>query len=294
MTDPTSRLSRARLQVLAAAVLFSTGGAGIKADAFSAAQVSSFRSGIAAIVLLIWLRGRLRWSIPAIAIGAVHGATLTLFVAATKMTTAANAIFLQSTAPLYVLAASPLLLREPFRRQDLGYVAALAAGMVLCVTGQSSAVSTAPAPAAGNLLAFASSLTWAAVLMSLRAVERRGAHAGMGLTAVVFGNTLACLTALPWAWPPPAAPAIDWATIASLGLFQVALAYVCLTRAIQHLSAVDVSLLLLIEPVLNPCWTWVVRGEVPGVATIAGGALIVAATAIRSARHDPRSTAPAL
>ncbi len=282
MTASPPHTARARLLVLAAAVLFSTGGAGIKAETFSAAQVSSFRSGIAAVALLFWLRGRVRWSAPAVAIGTVHAATLTLFVAATKLTTAANAIFLQSTAPLYVLVASPLLLREPFRRRDLAYVAALAAGLVLCLAGQADPAGTAPSPATGNLFAFASSLTWAAVLMSLRAVQRHGGPPGVGLSAVVIGNALACVTALPWAWPPPVAPAVDWLTIASLGLFQVALAYVCLTRAMQQLGALDVSLLLLIEPVLNPCWTWLVRGEVPGAATVAGGAAIIVAIAARA------------
>lgn len=282
MTDDASRIARARLQVLAAALLFSTGGAGIKIEAFSAAQISSFRSGVAAVALLFWLRGRLTLSAPAVAIGVVHAATLTLFVAATKATTAANAIFLQSTAPLYVLAAAPWLLREPFRRRDLGYVAALAIGLGLCLGGQSHAGLTAPDPGTGNLLAFLSSLTWAVTLMSLRAVERRGVHRDVGLTAVVVGNALACLAALPWALPPPAATSTDWATILSLGLFQIGLAYVCLTAAIRHLSALDVSLLLLIEPVLNPVWTWLVRAEVPAAATVAGGGLIVAATAARS------------
>src|SRR5687767_7204567 len=85
---------RARAQVLLAAVLFSTGGAGIKVEAFDAAQVSMVRSGIAAVALLVWCRGRLVWSTAAIGAGVIYAAMLTLFVAATKLTTAANAIFL--------------------------------------------------------------------------------------------------------------------------------------------------------------------------------------------------------
>lgn len=278
MTDVSSQLVRARFQVVAAALLFSTGGAGIKVEAFSAAQISSFRSGIAAVALLIWLRGRLQWSAPALAIGLIHATTLTLFVAATKATTAANAIFLQSTAPLFVLVAAPVLLREPFRRRDLVHMAALAAGLLLCLAGQSDSGLTAPDPATGNLFALLSSLTWGATLMSLRAVERRGTHQGVGLAAVVTGNTVACLVALPWALPLPTASATDWATVFSLGLFQIGLAYLCLTAALRHLSALEVSLLLLIEPVLNPFWTWLARGEVPAAATLAGGALIVSAT----------------
>jgi drug/metabolite transporter (DMT)-like permease len=101
----------ARLQALAAAVLFSTGGAGIKVEAFTASQVSGVRSGIAALALVLWLRGRLRWSAHALGAGVVYAAMLTLFVSSTKLTTSANAIFLQSTAPLYLLALAPRLHR---------------------------------------------------------------------------------------------------------------------------------------------------------------------------------------
>src|SRR6185503_2517343 len=93
----------ARLQALAAAVLFSTGGAGIKVESFSAAQVSAVRSAVAALTLLLWLRGRIRWTPGSFAAGVVYAATLSTFVGATKLTTAANAIFLQATAPLYLL-----------------------------------------------------------------------------------------------------------------------------------------------------------------------------------------------
>jgi drug/metabolite transporter, DME family len=126
----------ARLQVLAAAVLFSTGGAAIKADAFTGLQVSALRSGIAAIVLILLLRGRLVLSLPMLATGVVYAATLTLFVLSTKLTTAANAIFLQATAPLYLLVLGPLLLHERFRTRDIVFLVGVAVGLVLCVLGR--------------------------------------------------------------------------------------------------------------------------------------------------------------
>ena len=109
----------ARLQAIAAALLFSTGGAGIKVAAFSGLQVSALRSGIAAAALLVFLRGRVVWSAQVGLAGVVYAATLTLFVLSTKLTTAANAIFLQSTAPLYLLLLGPLILSEHFKRRDL-------------------------------------------------------------------------------------------------------------------------------------------------------------------------------
>lgn len=276
----------AGLQVLLAALLFSTGGAGIKVESFSAAQVSMLRSGIAAVALLCWVRGRLVWAPATVGAAVVYAATLTLFVASTKLTTAANAIFLQSTAPVYVLLLAPWLLRERFHSRDLVFLAAAAIGMVLCFLGQPVATATAPNPALGNLLGALSGLVWALTLVSLRYIGRDRAQAA-GLTAVVLGNAFASFAALPAALPLPTAAAADWATVVSLGVFQIGLAYVFLTKAVRRLPALEVSLLLLLEPVLNPVWTWLIRGEEPGAWTIAGGAVIVAATAVKAV-HDTR------
>ncbi len=242
------------------------------------------RSGIAAIVLYSWYRRQLRWTSWTPAAGLVYAATLTLFVAATKLTTAANAIFLQSTAPLYIVVLGPWLLRERATRGDLAYLAALAGGMALCFLGEASPTSTAPDPATGNLIAIASGVAWGLTLMALRHLNRTAGPGSeeAGLAAVIAGNVIACFIALPWALPLPRAGAAEWGTIAYLGVVQIALAYVCLTSAIRRLPALEVSLLLLIEPMLNPFWTWLVRGEHPGTRTIAGGAVILGATAIRS------------
>jgi DME family drug/metabolite transporter len=276
-----------RLQVFAAAVLFSTGGAGIKAAAFTGLQVSALRSGIAAIVLLLLLRGRVVLSPAMLATGVVYAATVTLFVLSTKLTTAANAIFLQATAPLYLLLLGPLVLHERFRGRDVGFLLGVAAGLVLCVIGQPEPTTTAPDPVTGNLLAVVCSVTWALTLLGLRYVQRDEARTSVGLSAVLLGNLFASLAAWPFAWPLPAANAAEWATVAYLGVGQIGLAYVFLTAAIRVLPALEVSLLLLIEPVLNPIWTWMIRGERPGTYTIIGGAIIIAATAIKSA-YDAR------
>lgn len=277
----------ARLQALAAAVLFSTGGAAIKIAAFSAAQVSGLRSGIAAIALLTFLRGRIVWSAAAVGIALVYAATLTLFVASTKLTTAANAIFLQSTAPLYLLVLSPLVLKERVNRGDVLYVAAVAAGMVCCFVGQPRATITAPDPATGNLLGVLCGMTWALTLLSLRWAQRGGVPAGLGLTAVVGGNAIASLGALPFALPFPDASPAAWATVVYLGVFQIGIAYLCLTAAMRTLPALDTSLLLLLEPVLNPIWAWLLRGEQPGRWTTTGGAIIIGAAAVKSV-YDAR------
>src|SRR4051794_15655701 len=108
--------TRAALMVLAAALLFSTGGAAIKTQTFSALQVSGARSGLAFLVLLAWARGRIQFSPVTLGIGVAYASILTLFVESTKLTTAADAIFLQSTAPLYILFLAPAILGEHLHR----------------------------------------------------------------------------------------------------------------------------------------------------------------------------------
>ena len=184
-------MGSARLQVLAAAILFSTGGAGIKAEAFSGVQVSALRSGVAAIALFALLKGRLRVSTTVLGVGAVYGATLTAFVLATKLTTAANAIFLQATAPLYLLLLSPFVLGERIGRRDLVYLAGVGVGLAFCVLGRPVATATAPNPSLGNAIGVLCSVVWALTLLGLRYLERDPDREGAAMAAVVAGNALA-------------------------------------------------------------------------------------------------------
>ncbi|HUO86926.1 MAG TPA: DMT family transporter [Thermoanaerobaculia bacterium] len=307
-----------RLQVIAAAALFSTGGVAIKGLALSSWQVAGLRSGIAAAALALMLpagrrtlaRHGLRPGL--IGVGMAYGATLVLFVLGNKLTTAANTIFLQSTAPLYVLLLAPWLLAEPVRRRDVAYMAALAVGLGLFFVGQRVPDALAPDPFTGNLVAVASGVTWALTLLGLRRLGRSvgvgggtaataaGAGAGrpsragravaadadLGAAAVLLGNLFACAFALPLALGDSAllrqASAGDWVVLAYLGVIQIGLAYVLLTRAFRRIGALEAALLLLVEPVLNPIWTWLVHGEGPGGWALAGGAVILAATAVKA------------
>jgi drug/metabolite transporter (DMT)-like permease len=273
--------NKARLLALAAAVLFSTGGAGIKVQSFNAAQVSAVRSGVAALALLLWLRGRIRWTRRGLAAGVIYAATLSSFVGATKLTTAANAIFLQATAPLYLLLLAPLVLHEHVGRREVLYLTAVAAGMVFCFFGGLAPTSTASGPALGNWLGIASGVAWALTLLTLRRIGRDDHANEATVAAVVAGNVLACLSALLFALPMPRGTTGEWLTLTYLGVFQIGLAYVCLSSAIRHLPALEISLLLLLEPVLNPVWTLIIRGEDPGRWTIVGGGVIVGATMIK-------------
>ncbi len=267
-------------RVIGAALLFSTGGAAIKTGAFSGMQVASLRSGVAALALILWIRGGARWSWRVLPIAIVYAATLVLFVTSTKLTTAASAIFLQSTAPLFIVALAPLLLRERFDRRDLLFVSAAAAGLAFCFLGQPAATATAPDPVLGNVLGAACSVTWAFTLLGLRWGEQRAP--GTALAAVIAGNVFAFASGIPVLLPLPAASPAEWATLVYLGVFQIGLAYILLTSAVGHLPALQLSLLLLLEPVLNPIWTWLVHAETPGRWTLLGGAVVIAASAAQA------------
>ena len=286
---------RNRLLLAGAALLFSTGGAAIKSATLTAWQVASFRSGVAAVFLLVALpeaRRGWRWRIvpPALA----YAGTLVLFVLANRLTTSANAIFLQSTAPLYLLMLGPWLLGEPVRRSDWLCIAAVAAGLVLIVSGSEAAAATAPNPHLGNLVGLASGVTWALTITGLRWLARTtpgNAQGNAAMATVTAGNLIGFFVALPMALPVATPGAANLAVMVYLGVVQIGLAYVCVTRAIRHVPAFEATTVLLLEPAINPVWAWLVHGERPGPSALAGGAIILAATLANTWRQAQAAAA---
>ena len=240
--------------------------------------MASFRSGIAAIALFLlipaWRRG---WSRRTLLVGLFYATTLILYVAANKLTTAANSIFLQATAPLYLLLLAPRLLGEPLRRGDPLLAALLVLGIILFFVQVDPALATAPNPLQGNLVAAASGVTWAFTLLGLRWLARSETPESAG-AAVISGNAIAFLVCAPLAFPVSSSLPLDWAVVAYLGLFQIGLAYVAMTRGMRRTPAFEASLLLLLEPVLNSVWAWLVHGEQPGQASLLGCTLILFAS----------------
>ena len=279
-----------RIMVLTAALLFSTGGAAVKLTSLSGWQVASLRSGIAAIALLIFLpSARRSWSWRSALVGCAYAGTMVSFVVANKLTTAANATFLQSTAPLYILILSPLLLSEPIHRRQLLFMAALAAGMSMIVASSQTESITAPDPVRGNLVGIVIGVCWAFTIMGLRWLgrDRPGEASTTGAAAAVAcGNLIACLATVPAALPIANATLVDWTAVSFLGIFQIALAYVFLVRGVRRVGALEVSLLVLLEPVLSPVWAWLIHGERPSALALLGGAIIVVATAVYTWMSD--------
>ena len=280
---------KARLQLVLAALCFSTAGAAIKWCAFGASQIAAFRALVAMLAILVLIpEARHRWSWRVGLVGVAYAAAGLLFVFANKLTTAANTVFLLATNPLFVVALAPWLLKERVRAADLAFMGVLAVGLALLFVGGQRHFATAPDPFVGNVLAAGSALAWAFTVTGYRWLARQGHEYGAGhgpiAAAAACGNLIVSLVCLPGALPLPAGRATDWLIVIYLGVFQLGLAYVFLSRAITRVPALEASLFLLVEPVLSPVWAWLAHGETPGPLAAIGGAVILTATALKSWR----------
>jgi len=264
---------RSRLLLLSAAALWSTAGAAMKLCGLSGFQIAGGRSLVAGLFLLAALPEARRRPTVRMALGAAsYAGTVVLFTLANKLTTAANAIFIQDSAPLWVLLLSPALLGERAGRGELMAIPVYGLGLALFFLDELS-----PGQLTGNLLALAAGVSFGLCIVGLR----RAAEAAPA--AIVWGNLLAAALALPL-WPAgPAARPMDLLLLAFLGIFQLGLAYLCFARGIARVPALEASLLVLLEPVLNPVWTFLLAGERPGPWAICGGGIVLAATAWRTA-----------
>ena len=264
---------RARIQILGAAVLWSTGGAAIKLTGLSGWQVGGGRFVLAAAFLFIAFRSaRVRPDRRILAASVAYAGTVILFSVANKLTTSANAIFIQDTAPLWVVLLSPLLLRERPSRGELLSIPVYGAGLALFFLDELSA-----GQVTGNLVALASGVAFALCILTLRGLGDRG------VAAAAWGNVVAAAVALPLWAAGPVATGRDLLLLAYLGIFQLGSSYALFARGLTQTPAVEASLLVLLEPVLNPIWTFFFTGERPGPWALAGGAIVLGATAVRTA-----------
>ena len=255
----------------------------VKATSLTGWQVACLRSLVAAVTLVLFMPGARRgWTPRALLVGGAYAGALVGFVLASKLTTAANAVFLAGTAPLYIALLAPLLLGERLRVRDLSYMGLMAIGMVLCLTDAEAHFETAPDPVTGNILAVVTGLFWALTVLGLRWLGREEASSDDAAAAVVSGNIMAFLFCLPAATPFPILEPIDVGIVLYLGAVQIGLAYILLTRAMQQVPALEASLLLLVEPVLSSLLAWAVHGEVQGRWAMTGAVLILSATLLRA------------
>lgn len=265
--------ARAALLLALTAVLWSSGGLAIKLVDLHPMALTGVRSALSALTLAVLFRGRLGISCSAAGLGGAVGyaGLLVTNVVATKLTTAANAILLAYTAPVYVALLAPLLLGERTRRGDWLFVAATLGGMVLFFLDRLSAQGLW-----GNLVAVGTGLSYAAFTLCMRA-QKDASPVG----SVVLGHALTALVGLPFLVQglPGAA---GWAGLAYLGIMQQGVSLALYVWAIRRLGALEAILIMTLEPILNPVWVALGYGELPGPFALAGGLVVVAAVTLRA------------
>lgn len=272
--------TRAILYLLASATLWSTGGVLIKWVDWHPLAICGMRSAIAAALLWAVLRRpRFTWSAAQIGGGVAYAATVLLYVSAVKQTTAANAILLQYTAPVWVALFSAGFLGERVRRLDWVTIVISLSGLLLFFRDGLASQSLL-----GDLLAAASGVTLAWMSLFLRKQKD-----GSPVESVIIGNVIAAVVGLPFMFGQ--APAAQgWLGLVLLGVFQLGLSYLLYTAAIKEVSALEATLFSTLEPILNPIWVWLLIGERPGGWALAGGALVLGAIVARSVLGAVRPT----
>lgn len=276
--------TKALVFLVLTAVLWSFGGLLIKLVNWNPLAIAGMRSAIAALLMLFFIRKpKLTLSFGAISGALAYAATVTLFVTANKFTTAANAILLQYTAPIYVAIMSAWFLKEKVRVSDWMTIFMVLGGMVLFFLDDLKAGSLL-----GNILAILSGLTFAIMIICLRSQK-----ASSPLITVFWGNVLTALIGLPFMFGSMPDGA-SWLGLLLLGVFQLGLSYILYTLAIKKVSALEAILIPIIEPILNPIFVLVVMGEVPGPWSLIGGMVVLVSITLRcvySVLKPPQNTA---
>ena len=260
------------LLVLAAALLWSTGGLFIKATPLGALELSFGRSLLAALTVAVLTRREgFRLDFMTLVASVLYAALLLLFVVANKLTTAANAIFLQYTAPVYVLVFEPLIFKEKYRRSDFLVVSACVAGIALFFVGR-----LRPEEMRGNLLALVSGVCFAAFMLLIRLPRAGRVNRA---SSIIYGNLLLAAVCAPaFLRGAHKVTASDLASIVFLGVVQIGIAYTLFTRGIERgVRSLDAGLVCYVEPLSNPVWVYLFLGERPSGWAVAGGAVIITA-----------------
>ncbi|MDQ3282978.1 MAG: DMT family transporter [Acidobacteriota bacterium] len=273
------------LYIVVAALLWSTGGIGIKAVVDPPLKVSFYRSLFAALTLFVIFRRDLRVRLSPAFIAAIlsYAGCLTTFVTATKWTTAANAIFLQYAGVVWVLLLSPIVLHEAMRRRDVIAIVVAMAGMALFFVGKFEARGMA-----GNGMALLSSVFFAMMILALRR-EHASSRA-----AVTWGNVLLAIALLPFVANDLAITRTSLLAFSFLGIIQIGLAYAFFVKGLRYVTATEASLTGMLEPVANPIWVLLFLGEKPSAFAIAGGVIVLAAIAWHTSQGEPVSELPAV
>lgn len=271
INEITPKRSVALILLALAAVLWSLGGILIKLVSLSPVAIAGMRSLIAACVILIFIKKPdLKFTPLKFVSSFAYAATVISFVCATKLTTAANAIILQYTAPIYVAIFGAIILKEKVRWYDILTTGLILGGMVLFFLDKLS-----PGGMLGNIVAVFSGLAFAFSTLLLRLQKDDSP-----LDRIFWGNIFTAVVAVPFMFEKM--PDFkSWLGLILLGVFQLGFSYMIFSVAIKNASALEAVLIPMIEPVLNPIWVAIFLNEVPGFLSLVGGLIVIFSVTVR-------------
>ncbi len=273
MINKLAEHQKGLLFVALAALLWSSGGLLIKLVTFNAMQISFFRCLFAALTFLILFKTQLFKANVFTLVNSIFYATvLILYVMAMKTTTAANAIFLQSTAPIYVLIFEPIIAKTHYEKINIISVAVVFIGMILFFIGKIS-----PEHFEGNIYALLSGVFFAALFLGLKKNKSK-----YQFSSIFYGNVIVSLVCIPFLSGIQNLNFSNLWMVAFLGIFQIGLAYALFSFGLRRVPAIEASIIALIEPVLNPVWVFIGYGEIPSLMAVTGGIIILSAIVART------------
>ena len=264
--------NKAILLLIMTALLWSTGGLLIKLVQWNPIAIAGGRSAIALVFLLIYTKKiKIKLTSVNVAGGLAYTGTVILFVASNKLTTAANAILLQYTAPIYVAIFASWFLNERMTRVDIISIVTVMIGITLFFIDKLS-----PGNLLGNFTAVISGVAFAWLILLLR--KQKDASP---IDSIVLGNLFTAIIGIPFMFN--SLPSLEsCAGLFLLGTFQLGLSYILYTNAIKHVTAIEGVLIPVIEPLLNPLWVLIFLNEKPGFWPIIGGVVVLLSITLRS------------
>ncbi|GAB6109335.1 DMT family transporter [Fusibacter bizertensis] len=262
--------------VVIASLLWSSGGLLIKMVSWHPIAISGMRSGISSLVMLAFYVAVYK-KLPQkpnkyVLIAAVNYMVLVmLFVSANKLTTSANAILLQFTAPAWAMLIGALFFKAHFSKNDVLTVVVVFLGMTLFFIGDIKSGSLV-----GNALAVMSGISMALMIISLKYIKGR-----KPIEIIIWGNMLSFIVAIPF-YSGIALTSVNITGVILLGVFQLGLSYIFFTKGIENVSVLEGILIPVLEPLLNPFWVFLGTGEKPSVFAFIGGAIVLTAVIYHS------------
>ena len=263
---------RAIIALVACATLWSLGGLMIKLVNLNPVAIAGIRSLFAAIIMFLVCR-RPKFDFSPMQIGAalMYTGTVLLFVMANKMTTSANAILLQYTAPIYAAILGFIFLREKVNIRDVVAIIVILGGMCLFFVDDLNSGGLL-----GNVLAILSGICFAAQAIFMKLQKTSSPTA-----SIILGNIITFVVSIPFLFADTPTPG-EITILAMMGIFQLGLAYVLYSYAVTKLSALEMVLIPIVEPILNPIWVVIFTGEIPGAMAIIGGVIVIGAVIVKS------------